>query len=126
MANGAKVALTGRIIKEPVQKTWKDSTVVSFSVDVNTPKKETTKDGERYVSDFYNISVWGASAEFILPRIEKGSLVQVYGDLTTSPYTKDGVEKVSLNVRAFEVIPLTPKKTQEQHHEPASDPDVPF
>lgn len=122
MANGAKVALTGRIIKDPTQRMWKDSTVVSFCVAVNTPKKE----GDRYISDFYNVSVWGASGEFIMPRIEKGSLVQVYGDLTTSTYPKDGVDKMSLNVRATEVIPLTPKKNQEQHQEAPVDPEVPF
>ena len=103
MANCAKVALTGRLTREPTQKTWNNTTVVSFNLAVNTTKKE----GDKYLSDFYNISVWGKPAEFILPRIRKGLMVQVYGDLYTEMYTgKDGVEKQSLTVRATDIFPL--------------------
>ncbi len=104
MANAAKVALTGRVTKEPTQKDWQGTTVVSFSVAVNTTKK----DGDNYISDFYNVSVWGKSAEFILPRISKGTMVQVYGDLVQQTYTdKNNVEKQSMSVRASDVIPLS-------------------
>ena len=65
MSNCAKVSLTGRLTKDPTQKTWQGTSVVSFTMAVNTTKKE----GENFISDFYNISVWGKSAEFILPRI---------------------------------------------------------
>lgn len=103
MANLAKVALTGRITKEPTSKDWQGTTVVSFSVAVNTTKK----DGDKYLSDFYNVSVWGKSGEYILPKISKGSMVQVYGDLMLQSYSgKDGTEKQSLSVRATEVVPL--------------------
>ena len=120
MSNGAKVSLTGRITKEPTQKNWQGTTVVSFSVAVNTSKK----DGDNYVSDFYNVSVWGKSGEFILPRISKGSMVQVYGDLILQTYTdKNNKEQKSLSVRATDVIPLTPtgssakKKAEEENDE---------
>ena len=104
MSNGAKVSLTGRLTKDPTQKDWQGTTVVSFSMAVNTTKKE----GDKYISDFYNVSVWGKSAEFILPRITKGSLVQVYGDLILQNYTdKNNVERQSLSVRATDVLPLS-------------------
>ena len=104
MANGAKVALTGRLTKEPKQSNWQGTTVVSFTMAVNTTKK----DGDKYIADFYNISVWGKSGEFILPRVTKGSLVQVYGDLTLQNYKdSNGQERQSLSVRATEVMPLT-------------------
>ena len=107
MSNCAKVSLTGRLIKEPVKKLYNGTSVVSFSMAVNTTKKE----GDNYVADFYNISVWGQSADFILPRIYKGAMVQVYGDLTLQAYVdKSGTQKQSLSVRATEVIPLSPKK----------------
>lgn len=116
MSNGAKVSLTGRLIKEPTSKSWQGTTVVSFSMAVNTTKK----DGDKYVSDFYNVSVWGKSGEFILPRISKGSLVQVYGDLILQPYKdKNNIERQSLNVRAIDVLPLSgTKKEQEAETEP--------
>jgi len=119
MSNGAKVSLTGRLTKEPTQKNWQGTTVVSFSVAVNTTKK----DGDKYVSDFYNVSVWGKSGEFILPRITKGSLVQVYGDLILQPYTdKNNVERQSLSVRATDVLPLSSTTSKK---EPAQDDDGP-
>ena len=120
MSNGAKVSLTGRLIKEPTQKNWQGTTVVSFSIAVNTTKKE----GDKYVSDFYNVSVWGKSGEFILPRITKGSMVQVYGDLILQPYTdKNNVERQSLSVRASDVIPLSPTANKkEQQIDDGPDP----
>lgn len=115
MSNGAKVSLTGRLTKEPAQKNWQGTTVVSFTMAVNTTKKE----GDKYLSDFYNVSVWGKTGEFILPRITKGTMVQVYGDLILQPYTdKNNVERQSLSVRASDVIPLSSsaaKKTTEDN-----------
>ena len=105
MSNGAKVILTGRLTKEPKQSTYQGSTVVSFSMAVNTTKKD--KDTDKYLADFYNISVWGKTGEFILPRISKGSLVEVIGDLILQNYTSNGQERQSLSVRAWDVIPLS-------------------
>lgn len=124
MSNCAKVSLTGRLTKEPTQKSWQGTSVVSFTMAVNTTKKE----GEKYISDFYNVSVWGKSAEFILPRIQKGSLVHVYGDLILQPYIdKNGVERQSLNVRATDVLPLTPSgNKKEEHQDDGPSPDQPF
>lgn len=118
MSNGAKVSLTGRLTKEPTQKNWQGTTVVSFSMAVNTTKK---LDDGKYQTDFYNVSVWGKTGEFILPRITKGSLVQVYGDLILQAYKdKNGVERQSLSVRSTDVIPLSPsaaKKEQQPEEE---------
>lgn len=111
MADNAKVALTGRLTREPNQSTYNNSTVVSFSLAVNTTKK----DGDNYVPDYYNVSIWGKPAEFILPRITKGSLVQVYGSLQQGEYSdkKTGEKRTSLNVRATEILPLTGTKKKE-------------
>ena len=117
MSNGAKVSLTGRLTKDPQEKSWQGTKVVSFSMAVNTTKKE----GDKYLADFYNVSVWGKSAEFILPRIAKGSLVHVYGDLILQPYTdKNNVERQSLSVRAFDVLPLSPVAAKKE--EPSDEP----
>jgi len=105
MSNNAKIALTGRISTEPKQNNWQGTTVVSFNMAVNTPKK----DGDNYVSDFYSVSVWGKSGEYILPKIKKGDFVQVYGDFMIQPYQdkKTGETRQSLSVRAIDVLPMT-------------------
>ena len=109
MADNAKVSLTGRLTREPSQNTYNNSTVVSFSMAVNTTKKN---EKDEYVADFYNVSIWGKPAEFILPRIQKGSLVHVYGSLQLGEFSdrKTGEKRPSLNVRATDVIPLTGNK----------------
>lgn len=103
MANYAKVALTGRLTKEPKQSTYNNSTVISFSVAVYTTKKE----GDKYVADFYNVSYWGKAAEIVFPKLDKGVLVQVYGDLYQEAYTDaKGEKRLGMSVRANEVIKL--------------------
>lgn len=120
MSNGAKIALTGRLTDEPKQKDWQGTTIVSFSMAVNTTKKE----GDKYISDFYNVTVWGKPGEFILPRVSKGSLVQVYGDLTQRKYTdKNNVERINLDVRASDVMPLTPLKKNNNNYTTAQQPN---
>ena len=119
MSNGAKVGLTGRLTKDPVQKDWQGTTVVSFTMAVNTTKKE----GDKYISDFYNVSVWGKLGEFILPRVWKGAMVQVYGDLQLQNYKdSNGVERQSLSVRASDVTPLS-KKDGSPNPAPTGEPD---
>lgn len=125
MADNAKVSLTGRLVREPKQSTYQGSTVVSFTIAVNTSKKE----NEKYVADFYNISIWGKPAEFIMPKIQKGSLVHVYGALQLGSYeSKSGEKCPSLNVRATEVLPLTGIKTSSENKETSSGDDsgLPF
>ena len=121
MSNGAKVVLLGRLTKDPVQKDWQGTTVVSFTVAVNTTKK----DGDKYVSDFYNVSVWGKAGEFILPRIWKGAMVQVLGDLILQPYKdkQTDADRWSLSVRASDVTPLSPKKDGNSKPMDDSGPD---
>ena len=108
MANDATVDITGNLTKDPEMRTYNGTSVVSFTVGVNTTKKS---DDNKYISDFYNVSVWGATGEYIMPRIEKGTMVQVIGDLTLQKYTgKDGNEHESLSVRAIKVKPLARMK----------------
>ena len=115
MANCAKIGLTGRLTRDPSQREYNGSNIVSFSVAVNTTKK----DGDKYLADFYDVSVFGKQGEYVLSRLAKGSLVQVYGDFVYQTYkNKAGEEKYSLSVRATEVIPLTHIKKEEENNAP--------
>ena len=102
MANYAKVALTGRLTKDPKMSTYNNSSVISFSVAVYTTKKE----GDKYIADFYSVSYWGKAAENVFPKLSKGTLVQVYGDLYQDPYESGGEKRLGMAVRANEVIKL--------------------
>lgn len=103
MPNYAKVALTGRLTREPRNGEYNGSTVISFSVAVYTTKKV----DDKYVADFYNVSYWGKAAEAVYPKLAQGTLVQVYGDLYQEEYSdKQGNKKQGMSVRASEVIKL--------------------
>ena len=120
MANYAKVALTGRLVREPKQNTYNNSTVISFSVAVYTTKKV----DDKYVADYYNVSYWGKAAEIVLPKLDKGTLVQVYGDLYQEEYTdKAGNKRQGMSVRANEVICLNPQKTTAKAKEESTEED---
>ena len=117
MSNNATCIIVGNLTKDPTQTDWKGTTVVSFPVAVNTTKK----DGDKYISDFYNVSVWGKTAEYIWPRLQKGTQVQVIGALQLQPYKdKTGAERQSLSLRATEVLPLNRQKGA-----PARNDDAP-
>ena len=128
MANYAKVALTGRLVRDPKQSSYNNNTVISFSVAVYTTKKV----DDKYVADYYNVSFWGKPAENIFPKLAKGTLVQVYGDLYQEPYEKDGEKRVGMSVRANEVIKLKDPEGNANYSKPASkttkqsDEEVPF
>lgn len=109
MPNNAKCVIVGNLIKDPQQNNYNGSTVISFTVAVNTTKKDAEN---KYVSDFYNVSVWGKTAEYIMPRLQKGTQVQVVGDLILQNYTdkNTGAERQSLSLRATEVLPLARMK----------------
>ena len=123
MPNNAKVLITGNLIKDPTQTNYNGNTVVSFTVAVNTTKKE----GDKYVSDFYNVSVWGKSAEYILPKLQKGTMVQVIGEQQLQKYTdKNNIERQSLSVRATDVTALARQKGAPQRTDSTENTGDPF
>ena len=114
MANQAKVAITGRLTGDPRQSNVKGTTVVSFTVAVSTTKKE----GDKYIADYYNVSVWGQNGEYIFPKLGKGLPVQVYGDLILQDYKDSaGNDRKSLSFRATDVITLAKKESTQPKEE---------
>lgn len=126
MSNNAKVVILGNLTADPQMSSYNNTSVVSFQVAVSTAKKEQGPDGkDKWLADFYNVSVWGRTGEFILPRLQKGTQVQVVGDLTLSKYKdkKTGEDRQSLTIRATDVLPLARQKgAPERTEEPSNDP----
>lgn len=110
MANDAKVCIVGNLIKDPMQNNYNNSTVVSFLMAVKTTKKDAEN---KPVSDLYSVSVWGKFGEVLYPMMQKGTMVQVFGDLILQEYTdkKTGEKRESLAVRASDVKLLAKLKS---------------
>ena len=127
MANDAVAFVTGNLIKDPTHSVVNNQTVVSFTIAVNTTLKKSDNSGG-YESNFYNVSVWGKPGEWLLEKIQKGTQVEVVGELVLQKYTnqKTGEAGQSLNIRAYKVTPrarIKPAPTRRNSIDPDGEPD---
>lgn len=122
MPNNAKVTVLGNLIKEPERTSVNGNTVVSFSIAVSTTlKKRNGEDG--FEPNFYNVSIWGKPAEYLFPKLQKGTQVLATGDLVAQPYTNKntGAAGQSLNVKAYSVEALNRIKTATRNGQGAAN-----
>jgi single-strand DNA-binding protein len=94
--NVAQITIGGRLGKDPEYGTTtsgKDCT--RFSLAVNTGF------GERQITTWYNVSIYGKSAKPAAEYLKKGGLAVVWGEVSNRAYTdKSGNERTSLDVSA--------------------------
>jgi single-strand DNA-binding protein len=84
------VVLVGRAGRDPEMRYFESGRVkTSFSVAVNRPTKEKE-------TDWFDVELWGRSAEIAGEYVRKGSLVGIEGRLDFSRWTDDTGNK---NVR---------------------------
>ena len=101
----ANVSITGNIGRDPELRQAGQSQVLKFSV--ADSEYIYSKDGES-PSQWYNVEVWGKSAERLSQRLAKGTKITVYGQLVQRPYTsKAGKEGISMDVKDARVIILS-------------------
>lgn len=101
MPANAKVTILGNLTRDPQTRSVGDRTVTSFTVAVNTLSK---KDDGSFESNFYDVSVWGKSGEYLMQKLQKSSMVLVTGDLAMVEYTaKDNSPRQALRVTATDV-----------------------
>lgn len=97
------VMLIGRLTKDPELR-YIPSTgnaLTTFSLAVNRDFK--TKDGQR-IADFFNIVVWGKSAEYVANYLSKGRLAAVRGRIENRSYeTKEGEKRYITEIIAENV-----------------------
>lgn len=121
-----KVALTGRMTKDPELRYLGNGTpVASFTLAVDRPFKN--KDGQKE-ADFINIQVWRKQAENVAQYTGKGSLVAVAGRIQTRNYENNEGRRVYITeVVADEVHFLSTNRDnrdQNKDNEPKKDEDL--
>ncbi len=84
-----RVILIGRLTRDPEGRTTNTGkTVVNFSIAVD--KRIKPQDGSP-TADFFNVSAWGNTADFVVNYLQKGRLIAVDGRLSTRKFTtQDG------------------------------------
>lgn len=104
--------------------------ITSFSVALSSGY------GDKKLTTWLNCSLFGKRGETLAQYIKKGTLLGVVGEFQARPYTtKDGDEKISLEVRVSDVTLLGKAEggngnTQRQDSKPNKqadyDPEIPF
>ncbi|MFM9872155.1 MAG: single-stranded DNA-binding protein [Fimbriimonadaceae bacterium] len=95
------VVLIGRLTRDPeVRTTQTGKQVANFSIAV----QRRFKGADGVDVDFFNISTWGNSADFVANYLGKGRLVAVEGRLQARKYTtQDGQQREVVEVVAESV-----------------------
>ena len=101
-----RVVLVGRLTRDPeLRTTTTGKQVTDFSIAVSKRIKPTDGSPD---ADFFRVSAWGQTAEFVANYLNKGRLVAVDGRLQSRKFTdRDGnnrevVEIVADNVQGLD------------------------
>jgi single-strand DNA-binding protein len=93
-----QITVVGNLGRDPELREAGSSTVCSFSIAHNRKAK-----GDEF-TDWYNVDAWGKLGELCEKYLAKGRTAVVTGTLAQRAYeTKDGEERVSLDIRATDV-----------------------
>ncbi len=100
--NFNKVMIGGRLTADPESKqTSTGVSVTSFSVAVN---RRYSKDASQQQVDFFNVTAWRATAEFVCKYFKKGSSIFIIGTLQNRSWTdNDGKKHYATDIVADEV-----------------------
>ncbi|MCX7800524.1 MAG: single-stranded DNA-binding protein [Fimbriimonadales bacterium] len=96
-----RVVLVGRLTRDPeVRSTTTGKTVCDFSIAVD--RRVASQDGQD--ADFFRVTAWGQTAEFVSRYLSKGRLVAVDGRLQWRKYTdSQGITREAVEVVAESV-----------------------
>ena len=105
-----KIILMGRIVADPELKTTPQGVnVCTFRIAVD---RRFQKQGEEKQTDFFNVTAWRQTGDFVNRYFGKGRMILVEGELQTRPYTdKSGNQATWYEVNA-ERVSFTGEKAQ--------------
>ena len=102
--NFNKVILGGRLTADPELKTTQSGiAVVSFSIAVN--RRFSRNAAQQNETDFFNVTAWRQTAEFVSRYFRKGSSICVVGTIQNSTWTdQQGAKHYRTDIVADEVM----------------------
>lgn len=119
MANINVVVLSGNLTRDPEYRDVGDRGVCKIGLAVNGRKKN----GDEWVDvpNFFDVSVWGAPAEWCRDQLSKGSSVVVSGRLQWRSWeAEDGTKRSAVDVVAHDVV--LPPRSAAANDTPADAP----
>ena len=102
--NFNKVILGGRLTADPeLKQTQSGIAVVSFSIAVN--RRYNKSSAQQTETDFFNVTAWRTTAEFVSRYFRKGSSICVVGTIQNSTWTdQQNVKHYRTDIVADEVM----------------------
>lgn len=96
------IVLMGRLVAEPeVRRTQSGKQVTSFRIACDRGRKDASGQSQ---TDFFDVTAWEKTGEFVGRYFGKGSLILVEGRLQSSQYTdKNGSKRTAISVVASQV-----------------------
>ena len=110
--NFNKVILGGRITADvELKQTPSGVSVAQFSIAVN---RKYSKDGQQQ-SDFFNVTAWRGTAEFISKYFSKGSSICIVGSIENRSWTdQNGQKRYATDIVADEALFVDSKNDAQQ------------
>ena len=97
-----KISVIGRVSQDVETKDVGGRMCATFSVASQNKHKD--KQTNEYGTNFYRVSVWGATADIASKYLRKGHRVGVVGDLIIRPYSgNDGVQRTSIEINNADI-----------------------
>lgn len=119
-----RVVIVGRLTRDPELRTTSAGKFI-VSVSVAVTKKFKPQDGSPD-ADFFNVTAWDKTAEYINQYLGKGRLIAVDGRLQSRKYTaKDGTERDVVEIVADSVQSLDRPKDDKPSAKPVSTTSAP-
>lgn len=96
-----KIIITGRLVRDPESKQLSSGTsVCNTAIAVDRTYKD--KEGNRQ-SDFFDVSAFGYTADFISKYFKKGDFIAIAGSMESRKYTdKDGNNRTAWSIHVDE------------------------
>lgn len=90
-----RIILMGRLTKDPELRTTQSGiSMCRFSIAVD---RQYAKQGEERQADFFDVTVWRQTAEFVCKYFSKGKMIHIEGRLMNDTYTDQNGNKVYRN-----------------------------
>lgn len=112
-----KVILAGRMVADAeIKQTPNGKSVVTFRLAVN----RRTAGGEHPETDFFNVTAWQNTAEFVAKYFRKGSAICICGRIQNRTWTdQSGQKRYSTEILAEEANFVESKNSDESPANPA-------
>ena len=96
------VAIMGRLVAAPELKTTQQGTsVCSFRI---ACERSYSSKGEERKADFFTITAWRQTAEFVCKYFQKGDMIALEGSLQSRKYTdKDNNNRTAIEIVASNI-----------------------